>query len=86
MWRRGQGVQFRHRLFEPLQAKIENVREVMGIVPGDAVAAFRRFHCLEQGDIGFSADIVRARLTQSPRLGISDRGIGLPRIGDTETG
>jgi hypothetical protein len=51
-----------HRALQPGQSEFENVREVMGVVPSDAVAIFRRFHCLKQGDIGFAADIVRRRL------------------------
>ena len=75
------------RLLEPRQPKIEDIVEVVGIVPGDAVVAFRRPHGFEQIDVGSERNVVLWRyLANASRLGVADRRVGLRAVLDAEAG
>src|SRR6185312_8198997 len=68
------------RMFQPFKAEIEDIGEVVDVVPGDAVARLSRAHGFEQGDAWLGADVVLRRLPESAGACLADRPVGLARV------
>ncbi len=68
---------------EPAEAEIEDVDEVMGVVPGDAVARLRRAHGFEQRDVRApTATSCCGDFAEAARLRGADGVIGFARVLD----
>ena len=76
----------RQRLFQPGEPEIENIREAVGIVPGDAVAASAARMASSRVTSGSAPTSCCGASPKPARLGMRIAAIGLARIVDTETG
>ena len=67
-----------------MRPQVEDIGEVVGVVPGDAVARFGRAHGFEQLTSGSPTRHRVRRIAQTAGLCHADRPVGFARILDAE--